>query len=44
MPIVVQKYGGSSLANAESIKRVARRIADTKKALTAPKPAPKPKK
>ncbi len=32
MPIVVQKYGGSSLADAESIKRVARRIADTKKA------------
>ncbi|GAA4400017.1 aspartate kinase [Fodinibacter luteus] len=31
MPIVVQKYGGSSLADAESIKRVARRIADTKK-------------
>ena len=32
MPIVVQKYGGSSLADAESIKRVARRIAETKKA------------
>jgi aspartate kinase len=32
VPIVVQKYGGSSLADAESIKRVARRIADTKKA------------
>ncbi|MEO5608951.1 MAG: aspartate kinase [Ornithinibacter sp.] len=32
MPIVVQKYGGSSLADAESIKRVARRISDTKKA------------
>ncbi len=32
MPIVVQKYGGSSLADADSIKRVARRIADTKKA------------
>lgn len=32
MPIVVQKYGGSSLADAESVKRVARRIADTKKA------------
>ncbi len=31
MPIVVQKYGGSSLADAESIKRVARRIAETKK-------------
>ena len=30
MPIVVQKYGGSSLADAESIKRVARRIAETK--------------
>ena len=32
MPIVVQKYGGSSLADAESIKRVARRITETKKA------------
>jgi len=29
---VVQKYGGSSLADAESIKRVARRIVDTRKA------------
>ncbi|HET7822241.1 MAG TPA: aspartate kinase [Ornithinibacter sp.] len=32
MPIVVQKYGGSSLADAESIKRVARRIVETRKA------------
>jgi len=32
VPIVVQKYGGSSLADAQSIKRVARRIAETKKA------------
>ena len=32
MPIVVQKYGGSSLADAESIKRVAGRIAETRKA------------
>jgi len=31
VPIVVQKYGGSSLADAESIKRVARRIVQTKK-------------
>jgi aspartate kinase len=31
VPIVVQKYGGSSLADAESIKRVARRIAETKR-------------
>ena len=31
MPIVVQKYGGSSLADAESIKRVARRITETKR-------------
>jgi aspartate kinase len=31
VPIVVQKYGGSSLADAESIKRVARRIAETRK-------------
>src|SRR4051794_33947836 len=30
--IVVQKYGGSSVADAESIKRVARRIVETKKA------------
>ncbi|CAM3565381.1 aspartate kinase [Nocardioides zeicaulis] len=32
MGIVVQKYGGSSLADADAIKRVARRIVDTKKA------------
>jgi aspartate kinase len=32
VPIVVQKYGGSSLADAASIKRVARRIAESKKA------------
>ena len=32
MGLVVQKYGGSSLANAESIKRVARRIVETKRA------------
>ncbi len=32
MSIVVQKYGGSSVANAESIKRVARRIVETRKA------------
>ena len=30
--LVVQKYGGSSLSDADSIKRVARRIVDTKKA------------
>jgi len=30
--LVVQKYGGSSVADAESIKRVARRIIETKKA------------
>jgi aspartate kinase len=30
--IVVQKYGGSSVSDAESIKRVARRIVETKKA------------
>ena len=29
---MVQKYGGSSLADADSIKRVARRIVDTRKA------------
>lgn len=32
MSLVVQKYGGSSVADAESIKRVARRIVDTKRA------------
>ena len=32
MSLIVQKYGGSSLADADSIKRVARRIVDTKKA------------
>ena len=30
--MIVQKYGGSSVADAESVKRVARRIVDTKKA------------
>ena len=29
MSIVVQKYGGSSVADADGIKRVARRIVDT---------------
>ena len=32
MALVVQKYGGSSVADAESVKRVARRIVETKKA------------
>ncbi|MFC5908125.1 aspartate kinase [Streptacidiphilus monticola] len=32
MGLVVQKYGGSSVADAEGIKRVARRIVDTKQA------------
>ncbi len=32
MSLVVQKYGGSSLGDAESIKRVAHRIVETKKA------------
>lgn len=31
MALIVQKYGGSSVADAESIKRVARRIVETKK-------------
>ena len=31
MSLVVQKYGGSSVADADSIKRVARRIVDTRK-------------
>jgi aspartate kinase len=30
--LIVQKYGGSSVADAESIKRVAKRIVDTRKA------------
>ena len=30
--LVVQKYGGSSVADAERIKRVAERIVDTKQA------------
>ncbi len=32
MSVVVQKYGGSSVADAESIKRVARRIVETRRA------------
>ncbi|RXR27062.1 aspartate kinase [Oerskovia turbata] len=32
MALVVQKYGGSSVADADSIKRVAKRIAETKRA------------
>lgn len=32
MSLIVQKFGGSSVADAASIKRVARRIVDTKKA------------
>ena len=32
MALVVQKYGGSSVADAESIKRVAKRIAEAKRA------------
>lgn len=32
MSLIVQKYGGSSVADAASVKRVARRIIDTKKA------------
>ncbi|MGI9196063.1 MAG: aspartate kinase [Candidatus Nanopelagicales bacterium] len=32
MALIVQKYGGSSVANAESIRRVARRIVDTHRA------------
>ena len=29
MPLIVQKYGGSSVADAEAIKRVAKRIVNT---------------
>ena len=32
MALIVQKYGGSSVADATSIKRVAQRIAETKRA------------
>ena len=32
MALIVQKYGGSSVADAESVKRVARRIVETKNA------------
>lgn len=32
MALFVQKYGGSSVANAESIRRVAKRIVDTRRA------------
>ncbi|HJZ08898.1 MAG TPA: aspartate kinase, partial [Trebonia sp.] len=32
MALVVQKYGGSSVADAEGIKRVARRIVATREA------------
>ncbi|MDQ1606644.1 MAG: aspartate kinase [Microbacteriaceae bacterium] len=32
MSLIVQKYGGSSVADAESIKRVAKRIVETRKA------------
>ena len=32
MSLIVQKFGGSSVADAESIKRVARRVANTRKA------------
>lgn len=32
MSLVVQKFGGSSVADADSVKRVARRIVETKKA------------
>ena len=31
MALIVQKYGGSSVADTESIKRVAKRIVETKK-------------
>jgi aspartate kinase len=30
MPLIIQKYGGTSVANAERIKNVARRIAAAK--------------
>ena len=32
MSLIVQKYGGSSVADADSIKRVARRVVETMEA------------
>ena len=32
MSLIVQKYGGSSVADAEGVKRVARRVVDTQRA------------
>ncbi|MAP62612.1 MAG: aspartate kinase, partial [Microbacterium sp.] len=32
MALIVQKYGGASVADAESIKRVAKRIVDARRA------------
>ena len=32
MSLIVQKFGGSSVADAEGVKRVARRVVDTQKA------------
>ncbi|MGO1851687.1 amino acid kinase family protein, partial [Microbacterium sp.] len=32
MALIVQKFGGSSVADGESIKRVAKRIVDTRRA------------
>ena len=32
MSLIVQKFGGSSVSDAESIKRVAKRIVETRKA------------
>ena len=31
MALIVQKYGGSSVADTESIKRVAKRVVETEK-------------
>ena len=35
MALIVQKYGGSSVADTEAMKRVAQRIVDTPQALEA---------
>ena len=40
MGLVVQKYGGSSVSDAERIKRVAERIVTTRKAATLNHPPP----
>ena len=35
MSLIVQKFGGSSVADADGIRRVARRIVETRRAIAA---------